>query len=60
MGLAPCDISHIVCGMPVPQPSAPPNRTLLREHAFHALRAAIVDHLKAGRHWRIRFGRFPL
>jgi DNA-binding GntR family transcriptional regulator len=29
--------------MPVPRPSAPPNRTLLREHAFHALRAAIVD-----------------
>jgi len=29
--------------MPVPPPSAPPNRTLLREHAFHALRAAIVD-----------------
>jgi DNA-binding GntR family transcriptional regulator len=29
--------------MPVPSPSAPPNRTLLREHAFHALRAAIVD-----------------
>jgi DNA-binding GntR family transcriptional regulator len=29
--------------MPVPHPSAPPNRTLLREHAFHALRAAIVD-----------------
>jgi DNA-binding GntR family transcriptional regulator len=42
-GLVPRDISHIVCGMPVPQPSAPPNRTLLREHAFHALRAAIVD-----------------
>jgi DNA-binding GntR family transcriptional regulator len=29
--------------MPVPQPSAPPNRTLLREHAFLALRTAIVD-----------------
>jgi DNA-binding GntR family transcriptional regulator len=29
--------------MPVPRPSAPPQRTLLREHAFHALRAAIVD-----------------
>ncbi|HEY0530447.1 MAG TPA: GntR family transcriptional regulator [Actinoplanes sp.] len=29
--------------MPVPPPSAPPNRTLLREHAFRALRAAIVD-----------------
>jgi DNA-binding GntR family transcriptional regulator len=29
--------------MPVPRPSTPPNRTLLREHAFHALRAAIVD-----------------
>ena len=29
--------------MPVPGPSAPPDRTLLREHAFHALRAAIVD-----------------
>lgn len=29
--------------MPVPSPSASPNRTLLREHAFHALRAAIVD-----------------
>jgi DNA-binding GntR family transcriptional regulator len=29
--------------MPVPVSSAPPNRTLLREHAFHALRAAIVD-----------------
>jgi DNA-binding GntR family transcriptional regulator len=29
--------------MPVPTPSAPPQRTLLRDHAFHALRAAIVD-----------------
>jgi DNA-binding GntR family transcriptional regulator len=29
--------------MPVPRPSAPPDRTLLREHAFHALRTAIVD-----------------
>ena len=29
--------------MPVPHSAAPPERTLLREHAFHALRAAIVD-----------------
>jgi DNA-binding GntR family transcriptional regulator len=29
--------------MPVPVRSVPPNRTLLREHAFRALRAAIVD-----------------
>ena len=29
--------------MPVPHPSSPSPRTLLREHAFHALRAAIVD-----------------
>ncbi|AGL19127.1 GntR family transcriptional regulator [Actinoplanes sp. N902-109] len=29
--------------MPVPTPASPPSRTLLRSHAFNALRAAIVD-----------------
>ncbi|MEU6779342.1 hypothetical protein ABZ912_09065 [Nonomuraea angiospora] len=29
-----------------------PRRTVLQR--------AIVDHLKAGRHWRIRRGRFPI
>src|SRR3954471_22942473 len=37
------DILHTIRRMPVPRSAAPPPRTLLRERAFEALRAAIVD-----------------
>src|SRR3954471_21093881 len=37
------DMLHTIRRMPVPRSAAPPPRTLLRERAFEALRAAIVD-----------------